>query len=138
MYAITSDLSLLKLARRRNLSEPNEDLLEGENNGSDDDSQLMSQGESVDKEEIEQNEDIEELQQVGVVDNYCEVMDEIEEEEDGKEHESGRKRLDPHVQVEMEAEAKLLYSENESDLLEPIVYFRKFTQQRELVNLFLP
>ena len=136
MYAITSDLSLLKLARRRNLSEPNEDLLEDENNVSDGDSQLMSQGESVDKEEIEQNEDIEELQQVGVVDNYCEVMDEIEEE-DGKGHESERNRLDPHVQVEMETEAKLLYSENESDLLKPIVYFRKFTQQRELVNLFL-
>ena len=131
-------MSLLKLTRRRNLSGPTEDLLEDGNNGSDDDSQLMSQGESLDKEEIEQNEDIKQLQQVGLVENYCEEMDGIEEDEDGKGHEDEKESLDPYSQEEMEAEAKLLYSENERDLLEPIVYFRKFTQQCELVTLFLP
>ena len=91
----------------------------------------------MDKEEIEQNEDIKQLQQVGLVENYCEEMDGIEEDEDGEGHESGKESLVPYSQEEMEAEAKLLYSENERDLLGPIVYFRKFTQQRELVTLFL-
>ena len=36
-----------------------------------------------------------------------------------------KKENDPHSQEEMETQAKLLYSENERDLLEPVIYFRK-------------
>ena len=41
-----------------------------------------------------------------------------------------KKENDPHSQEEMEAQAKLLYSENESDLLEPVTYFRKILSVR--------
>ena len=36
-----------------------------------------------------------------------------------------KKENDPYTQEEMEAKAKLLYSKNGSDLLEPVTYFRK-------------
>ena len=49
-------------------------------------------------------------------------------DEDDKENDinKDKKENDPHSQEEMEAQAKLLYSENESDLLKSVIYFRKF------------
>ena len=48
--------------------------------------------------------------------------DEVVKEDDMN---KDKKENDPHSQEEMEAQAKLLYSENERDLLEPVTYFRK-------------
>ena len=47
-------------------------------------------------------------------------------DEDGKEDDEEIMKNDPYTQEEMEAKAKLLYSENDSDLLEPVVYFRRY------------
>ena len=49
-------------------------------------------------------------------------------DEDGKEDDINKekKENDPYTQEKLEAKAKLLYLENDSDLLEPVVYFRKF------------
>ena len=48
--------------------------------------------------------------------------DEVGKEDDVN---TKKKKNDPHSQEEMEAQAKLLYSENERDLLESVIYFRK-------------
>ena len=54
-------------------------------------------------------------------------------DEDGKEDDIIEKMIKRHPcnQEQMEAQAKLLYSENESDLLEPVKYFRQMLSVRD-------
>ena len=114
-----SSLFSLKFARRRmvGVNQDDRSLEEGDvlGDNSDVEDSQMSQGlveEELMQEEVEQDE-----RTPGGSD-----CDEDDEEDDINKE---KKKNDPYTQEKMEAEAKLLYSENESDLLEPVKYFRK-------------
>ena len=118
-------LSVIQLAKRRgiNVSSDDVDLQEWKNDTDEDHSQPLSQGGQMDEQDVEQDE-IQEQMDSSVV-SSCQVMKKEGSPPDPKK----QNEEDSYAQETLESQAKLLYSENEEDLLLPAVYFRKFMSQ---------